>query len=199
VFWVLLSALVHYCWVHDRNVIWHVKNFLSYLMHSFSYKLTVTKLVEKWWEIDTWLPFHTWCLLYVTDQKSFNSCMSHLWELFKFLPPITMYTIILSICYNHDLCHHCNMAKWIELSWVYFQLILYQEALGLQGFFSLQISLQTLSCHPGWLWSGENMIILNVTWRRFDQSVKQLIVGHTTMLYVSCEVHASHHVPFQHL
>ena len=125
VFWVLLSALVHYCWVHDRNVIWHVKNFLSYLMHSFSNKLTVAKLVEKWWEIETWLPFHTWCLLYVTDQESFNSCMSHLWGLFKFLPPITMYTIILSICYNHDLCHHCNMAKWIELSWGYFQLILH--------------------------------------------------------------------------
>jgi len=33
---------------------------------------------------------------------------------------------------------------------------------------------------PGWLWSGEHMIMLNVTWRRFDQSVKQLIVGHTT-------------------
>ena len=33
---------------------------------------------------------------------------------------------------------------------------------------------------PGWLWSGEHMIMLNVTWRRFDQSAKQLIVGHTT-------------------
>ena len=31
------------------------------------------------------------------------------------------------------------------------------------------------------------MIILNVTWRRFDQSVKQLIVGHTTTQTVHTE------------
>jgi len=35
-------------------------------------------------------------------------------------------------------------------------------------------------CHPGWPFSGEHMIMRNVTWRRFDQSAKQLIVGYTT-------------------
>ena len=36
-------------------------------------------------------------------------------------------------------------------------------------------------CHPGWPWSGEHIMIMrNVTWWRFDQSPKQLIVGHTT-------------------
>ena len=35
--------------------------------------------------------------------------------------------------------------------------------------------------HP--VWSGEHMIMVSVTWRRFDQSVKQLIVGHTTVLF----------------
>jgi len=29
-------------------------------------------------------------------------------------------------------------------------------------------------------WSGEHMIMLKVTWQCFDQSAKQLIVGHTT-------------------
>ena len=41
----------------------------------------------------------------------------------------------------------------------------------------------TLQCHPEWPWSGEHMIMLNVTWRRFDQSAKQLVVGHTTIHY----------------
>ena len=36
-------------------------------------------------------------------------------------------------------------------------------------------------CHPGWHynvtpWSGEHLIMLSVTWRRFDQSAKQLII-----------------------
>ena len=29
-------------------------------------------------------------------------------------------------------------------------------------------------------WHGEHSIMLNVTWRRFDQSAKQLVVGHAT-------------------
>ena len=30
-------------------------------------------------------------------------------------------------------------------------------------------------------WRADHSIMLNVTWRRFDQSAKQLIVGHTTI------------------
>ena len=57
----------------------------------------------------------------------------------------------------------------------------------------LRLHLVNITCrHPGdiimsprWLWSGEHMVMLSVTWRRFNQSAKQLIVGHTTMLSVT--------------
>jgi len=55
----------------------------------------------------------------------------------------------------------------------------------------------TLQCHPGWPWSGEHMIMLNVTWQRLDQSAKQLIVGHTTihsLSYVTLSHEPSHPV-----
>jgi len=32
----------------------------------------------------------------------------------------------------------------------------------------------------GWLWRIDRMIMINITWLHFDQSAKQLIVGHTT-------------------
>jgi len=35
-------------------------------------------------------------------------------------------------------------------------------------------------------------LMLNVTWRRFDQSAKQLIVGHTTMVYDLSYHHCRH-------
>jgi len=45
------------------------------------------------------------------------------------------------------------------------------------------------------LWSGEHMIMLNVMWRHFDQSAKQLIVGHTTItpVFCICHCHALEH------
>ena len=34
-----------------------------------------------------------------------------------------------------------------------------------------------------WPWCVDHSIMINVTWRHFDQSAKQLIVGHTTQQY----------------
>ena len=46
-----------------------------------------------------------------------------------------------------------------------------------------------LWCHTVWQWSIEHMIMLNVTWRRFDQSAKQLIVGRTTITSLPWVIH----------
>jgi len=52
---------------------------------------------------------------------------------------------------------------------------------------------QTVQCltsdielSDGRSWRGEHSIMLNVTWRRFDQSAKQLVVGHATKITVEC-------------
>ena len=45
-------------------------------------------------------------------------------------------------------------------------------------------------------WSGEHSIMLNVTWRRFDQSVKQLVVGHAT---THCNITLISHLHWLHL
>ena len=37
----------------------------------------------------------------------------------------------------------------------------------------------------GWPWRVDHSIMLNITWRRFDQSAKQLVVGHATTRYVT--------------
>ena len=48
-------------------------------------------------------------------------------------------------------------------------------------------------------WRVDHSIMINVTWRRFDQSAKQLIVGHTTNLDVGLTtVHHPYNV-FWHL
>jgi len=39
-------------------------------------------------------------------------------------------------------------------------------------------------CQIAWPWIVRHSIMLKVTWRRFDQSAKQLVVGRTTMYYV---------------
>ena len=41
-------------------------------------------------------------------------------------------------------------------------------------------------------WSGEHSIMLNVTWRRIDQTAKQLVVGHATMKYDNPRLKMSH-------
>ena len=43
-------------------------------------------------------------------------------------------------------------------------------------------------------WNGEHSIMLNVTWRRFDQSAKQLVVGHATMKYLDVGLPTVHHL-----
>ena len=40
----------------------------------------------------------------------------------------------------------------------------------------------------GRLWSADHMIMINIMWLHFDQSAKQLIVGHTTNVLVRCQV-----------
>ena len=41
-------------------------------------------------------------------------------------------------------------------------------------------------------WRVDHSIVINVTWRRFDQSAKQLIVGHTTIKHDDPRLKMSH-------